>query len=340
MKGTFDMKSLLTGCLVALVIPTVAMAQSESSSGGANPFDGAKIVGEREVTAAITLTKIPEAFAGFEKGGFAKYSSAFGVHVFGTADARDEKVLHAAKIIADFLDNDRDGVPDNMWLLSHLLSRNASVIMPRTSDGFAALDRSQYRDLGFRTKQLWDEESIIGFLNEDGSVNREVRQDAAIEEVWHLITGAGYSNAYPEAFSSAPGSLLADCMDIARGGQFTEIPKDGPKKGYPADAIYYYTDETCRYGCMAGEYIYWGTTSLLDIQEYNYLNRPEDDEGLNGEWDAYNPELMRELDPCLTALLTDPKYQIPTKAPDGRYEPSATPTITVPIIEVEQRRRR
>ncbi len=326
------MKNLLTGCLMAVVIPTAAMAQSETKSGEADPFDGATIVGEKEVTAAIAVTKIPEAYAGFEKGGFSKYASAFGVHVFGTPDARDEKVLHAAKVIAEYLDNDRDGVPDNMWLLSNIISRNATITMPRTGDGMQGMDRSQWRGLGHRTQLLWDEESRPGFINEDGSINREVRQDAALEEIFHLICDTGYSKAYPEAFNPVPGTALSDCMDIARRGHFTEVPKDGPKKGYPAEAIFYYDDETCDYDCMAVEYMYWGTTSLLDVQEFNYLNRRG--EGQNSEWDAYTPELMRTLDACLTALLTDPQYKIPTKAPDGRYAPSATPTITVPLIAV------
>lgn len=256
------------------------------------------------------------------------------MHVFGTPDARDEKVLHAAKIIAEYLDNDRDGVPDNVWVLSSMLSRKATITMPRTQGGFRELDRSQWRRLGHRTQGLWDEESRPGFVNEDGSINREVRQDAALEEIFHLICDTGYSKAYPEAFDPVPGTALSDCMDIARGGHFTEVLKDGLKKGYPAEAIYYYDDETCNYDCMAVEYMYWGTTSLLDVQEFSYLNRPRSGEGQNGEWDAYTPELMRTLDPCLTVLLTDPQYKIPTKVPDGRYTPSATPTITVPLIAV------
>jgi len=93
----------------------------------------------------------------------------------------------------------------------------------------------------------------------------------------------------------------------------------------------------CSCSCMITEYLYWGMTSLLDVQEFNYLNRPESGEGESSEWGAYTPELMQTLDSCLTGLLTDPKYKMPTKAPDGRYAPSATPTITVPIIDVEQR---
>ena len=333
------MKNLLTACLLALLLHTTATAQSTTNPDEQPEFDGVKIVGEKEVSAKIAVTKIPEEYAAFESAGFAKYTSAFGVHIFGTADARDEKLIHAANIIAEYHDNDRNGVPDNMWLLTNMLSRNATILMPRTNAGFGDIDRSKLRSTGHRTQGLWDEESRPGFVNEDGSVNQDVQQDAALEEIWHLFCSAGYSKAYPKAFDPTEdaNSKLNNCMDKARGGHFTEIPEGGPKKGYPAEAIYYYTDETCSYRCMAVEYMYWSTTSLLDVQEFNYLNRRGD---TNGEWDAYNPQRMRELDPCMTDLLTNAKYRIPTEIPDGRYVPAATPTIKVSLIEVEQRRRR
>jgi len=47
-------------------------------------------------------------------------------------------------------------------------------------------------------------------------------------------------------------------MDIARGGYF-----DGPANPYPEGAWYTYDDETCDYGCMLTEYIYWATVTAL-----------------------------------------------------------------------------
>ena len=166
-------------------------------------------------------------------------------------------------------------------------------------------------------------------------VNREVAQDAALEEIWHLLCDAGWGVAYPDTFAPVPGSAIGNCMDKARGGRFMEIPTGGPKAGYPEEAWYHYDDETCDYGCMAVEYMYWGTTSILGTQEFNYLNRPASGEGPSREWGAYTPELMRTLDPCLYGLLTDPRYKIATTAPEGRYSPSAKPTIAVPLIAVD-----
>jgi hypothetical protein len=312
------------------------LAKNQSQGDETGLFGGEKIVGEKKVTADIDITEIPETLAPFKKGGFSKYVRVFGVHIFATPDARDEKLLHAAKVMAEYLDNDSDGVPDNMLVLSHLVSRNAYLVFPRTEEELRTMDHSLWRDAGFHAGQLlWDEETRPGFLK-DGVVNREVLQDAALEEIWHLLCDAGWSVAYPDTFAPEPGSAIANCMDIARGGHFTEVPTGGPKVGYPEEAWYHYDDVTCDYGCMIVEYMYWGTTSILGTQEFNYLNRPASGDGPSREWGAYTPELMRTMDPCLHGLLTDPQYKIAKKAPEGRYSPSAKPTITVPLIAVDE----
>jgi hypothetical protein len=45
---------------------------------------------------------------------------------------------------------------------------------------------------------------------------------------------------------------------------------------------------------------------------------------INREWLLYTPELLKNQDPDLTALLTNPIYHFPTVAPDGTYEPKPT----------------
>ena len=52
--------------------------------------------------------------------------------------------------------------------------------------------------------------------------------DATLEEVLHLITFVGFQGAYPDVFGERPGTELAKAMDVARGGQFLEIPDQYP----------------------------------------------------------------------------------------------------------------
>ena len=58
----------------------------------------------------------------------------------------------------------------------------------------------------------------------------EGRPDAALEEILHLITSAGYAEAYPIVFSEMQRTAVADAMDIARGGRFRQVPRPIPKR--------------------------------------------------------------------------------------------------------------
>ena len=133
--------------------------------------------------------------------------------------------------------------------------------------------------------------------------------DAAIEEILHLISEAGYKDLYPEAFGTDPGTRLTDAMDLARGGRFTEIPAE-----YPEGAWYSYDDETCLYDCMAAEYFYWALSTILGAQ-----SDPERCEWISNEWRACTAEAIAERDPAVYTLMTDPEFRMPTVLPDGSY---------------------
>ena len=47
--------------------------------------------------------------------------------------------------------------------------------------------------------------------------------DATLEEVLHLITHLGYSNAYPTIWGEYQGTQVSGAMDIARGGYFATL---------------------------------------------------------------------------------------------------------------------
>jgi len=52
---------------------------------------------------------------------FEKRVDVFGIPVHATANAPDAKVLHAAGVLAQYLDNGEDGSPDDPYLLETLL---------------------------------------------------------------------------------------------------------------------------------------------------------------------------------------------------------------------------
>jgi hypothetical protein len=216
-----------------------------------------------------------------------------GVPIYAYANVEDVKLLHAANIMAQYLDNDEDGVVDNPALLSALISSNAALYMWKQEGQQGSINA---QDLGA-------DESVPAWHN-NGHTSRF---DAALEEIWHVITHSGFANAYPDAFGEDAGTSLTNAMDIARGGRFQSVPSP-----YPGGAWYTYDDQTCDYGCMATEYIYWAMTSVLGAQE----NRAGE---IHQEWKLNTKAKVQQMDTAIYQLLTDPQYVFPIVLPDGTY---------------------
>lgn len=291
------------------------------------------MIGNIEVTPKIEIVDIPNKLSVFKQIGCDRYVNVFGIHIFATPNTPEDKLSHASRILAQYIDNDEDGIPDNTLVLSHLVSRDVFIIMPATETEMDRLDLHVVQEVGYHYGQdLYGEETKPDFII-DGKINAPDGDyyDGALEEILHPITHHGYANAYPNVFGLRRGSLLSKCLDTARGGYFEHVPQEGPKSGYPEDAWFHYTDETCDYGCMMTEYIYWALTSILGTQDF-----PGRHETLEVEWELNTREKVRTIDTSVYELLTDPKYAFPTNAPEGNYEPSANPVTNVPIIPFKE----
>ena len=97
-------------------------------------------------------------------------------------------------------------------------------------------------------------------------------------------------------------------MDVARGGQFINIPET-----YSENAWYTYDDETCDYACQVTEYTYWALTSILGAQS----NRLGD---IGHEWSLNTSAKVQQTDAAVYDLLTESQYGFPTVLPDGKYQ--------------------
>lgn len=239
---------------------------------------------------------------------FDKFVEVFGVGVYATGDTPDDKVLHAANVLAQYLDSNADGQPDSPAVLRAMHDRGAGMVMFATQDAA-------------RSHPIWDDDLPDGFALQDlyGEETHPDgadagRFDGALEEVLHLVTHEGYAHAYPEVFGERVGTRIADAMDKARGGRFIDVPEE-----YPAEAWYSYYDETCDYGCQVTEYMYWAITSLLGAQEFG--DRAEE---IADEWRLPTPEAVRERDRDVYRLLSDPAYRFPRRLPDGKYRVETT----------------
>lgn len=238
----------------------------------------------------------------FQKG-FKKYSNVFGVHIFATERVPDDKVRHVAAVMAEYLDNDEDGTPDNELVTAALADRDAYMVMSFDERGIERINPDDLFREGFHAGQFQ-------FALETNPGDGEF--DATLEEVLHLITAHGWANVYPATWGERRGTEVAECLDRARGGHFVEVPRR-----YPAEAWFSYDDETCEYQCMVTEYVYWALTSLLGAQQ-----DPRRCSEIKVEWRPCTPEAIQEQDPWIVELLQRPEYKFPTRLPDGSYAPA------------------
>jgi hypothetical protein len=243
---------------------------------------------------------IPDGKRSVFKKQFSQHLTVFGIHLFGTSKVPPAKLRHAAIILAEYLDNDEDGEPDNPKVLETMIKRDAFLFMTANERALERLDHDVFQDAGFHHGQGQ-------FATETNPGGEEF--DASLEEVLHLVTHEGYAYAYPEVFGERPGTTLAKCLDRARGGHFRRVPRR-----YPQGAWFTYDDRSCDYGCQCTEYLYWAVTSALGAQD-----TPRRRRDIGQEWRLYNRELVEKGDPQIFKLITDPKFKLPTRLPDGKY---------------------
>ncbi len=224
----------------------------------------------------------------------------FGIDIYAVPGVSDANLLHAANVMAQYLDNNEDGTLDNQAVVDKMLEKKAFVFMWASESDINNIDFPNGRE----GQDLGNEETNPNYLP-----SKTGRFDASLEEVWHIITHAGYSHVYPNTFGEQTGSQLSNAMDIARGGQFTSIPNP-----YPASAWYTYDDSTCDYACQNTEYFYWAMTSILGAQDGpNRLSE------IQQEWKPNTRALVQSTDAAVYGLLTDTQYNLPTVLPDGTY---------------------
>ena len=230
---------------------------------------------------------------------FCKTTEVFGVKIYATENVANDKIFHAASVLAQYLDNDEDGVVDNELVLNELVEKKVWLLMVENESELDAAIRIP--PMGKPFQDLHDEEVTL--------INGSPRFDASLEEVLHLITQHGYAEVYPNIFGENKDSEIAKAMDMARGGYFKNVPNS-----YPSNAWYTYDDKTCDYSCQITEYTYWALTSILGGQ--NYPGRLDE---IKQEWRLNTKEKVKNSDPIVFSLMTDPQFNLPTNIPDGKY---------------------
>lgn len=246
---------------------------------------------------------------------FTKQVKVFGIPVVGTSGVSDTKLLHVAKVLAQYLDSNEDGSADDSLVSLYMSENNSIMAVTATQAELDSIDFGSFPSKGNNVVTvIADEIKVTTDYANDGF-------DPTIEEVLHMVTSTGFANSYSEVFGENTGSEIANAMDTARGGQFTSIPSS-----YPSGAWFTYSDSSCDYKCQVTEYTYWVITTYLGIQDFT--GRPSQ---INSEWGfTTNAEITDNSngDTAAVAIIeaTGVDYTLPTVAPDLTYNGS---TLTV-----------
>ena len=227
---------------------------------------------------------------------FTKHVDVMGLHVLAKSNVSDSRVLHCANILAQWIDNDEDGVPDNSAVHQNLVDNYASMLM-WWNENQAEGDMDSIPDSTWDNYYLQD---LFGFeVNMNYPNNQEF--DPSLEETLHLVSFGGYAPVYPNVWGEDHGTQMTNTMDDVIAGGW-----------------YHYDDPTCDYQCKATEYFYWSLTSLLGAQNYPW-RIPE----IANEWELPTAKLMMQHNSAMVKMLQDPQWGLATVLPDGSYTPSA-----------------
>ena len=253
---------------------------------------------------------------------YSKGLTVFGINILATSEVPDEKLLHAANITAELIDNNEDGTPDNTCVTAVLSILGGYVSMYNQAEGNSVeINKDPLDEAGAGGTGLGAYETLHNYA--DGESH-----DASIEEIFHLISQRGYSTVYPNVFgeSNTSTSSLAKAMDTARGGE-QRCAKEECNWNYnntscpiwsdlvdSGDAWYFYADPTADYATMMTEYIYWSVSSNFGMHDSSAGRKKA-----KTEWCPNTNKLLKAQDPAVYKLVNNPKYAFPTVLPNASY---------------------
>ena len=279
-----------------------------------------------------------------------KVVEVFGIRLMALEGVTDRDLVLSATVLAQWLDNDEDGQPDNKKVQSELQRQHSRMILGvGFNRSIGPWHEKKQRLLRYESAPTYglDVTTINharyglepSAYSDDWMIEEPLMApDAATEETLHLVTDVGFGGVYPADFWSAiPGipeyasgvyrcyltqqgkgklkgaSRLTRAMDTARGGFFSEIPEQ-----YPAGVWYTRYDE-CEYGCLAAEYVHWAAITLAGMMKGRVTGIPRDRDGQGDEWGIETAEDLEQRDPQVYKLLTQKEFVFPSKAPDATY---------------------
>ena len=291
------------------------------------------------------------------------WTSVFDVTICVTAAswstaANRAKCDHVANVMAQLLDNDADGKPDDAAVVAHMVNNSYVLWVPATeadaesepppNDGVSQMtglweavpnscDTPTNRGASATDRSTW------AAAADTSGLSCNPMRDATTEEVLHLVTaaaGAVFPAKWAPTYASEAGAAIAATNgNCGWGYEGTWIDPGGASPG--CVGTYAYDDATCDVGCIVVEGIYWAATSYIGglytqaraqaVSSEWLMATPDDAMALAPSSGAANAVALQSGSPALYALVSDTISEghawLPAVMPDGEYT-GAMPAAT------------
>ena len=282
------------------------------------------------------LPSVRQALAGL---GFTQCSTPFGILLAAATDMPGPAVTYAAKIVAEFMDQDRDGYADHAELAAMLKypggvdDQRAWLAMPTRHAGWeegASRDHKQKigHEIGIPAWWLWGDAGRNG----DFSAGLDEHAKAVIwEEIDHFVHQFGLSNVFPEEFGVQNwDSLVAQETKRAACEWWQHPENDCPGKPREHDGP---PGGCADPGCDVVEFFHQVQTMRAGMQP-GWLGI-----GFPGN----KQELEARLSSQFKALMDDPRFPLVRRPLKGDYPlagevmtvsetPTAAPTMVAKVF--------
>ncbi|GMH53488.1 hypothetical protein TL16_g01464 [Triparma laevis f. inornata] len=261
----------------------------------------------------------------------------WGIPVLSSADVSNADLRHVASILAQYLDNDEDGCPDDRNVVFQLNEYHPAgpygVIVFKDNEEKSNLERGLTSSQS--TMYSWFETLTVENDVKSSCSGKSASNscfDETLRSTFNLISRRGLASISSSNWGEQKYSTIADEMDVARGGYMTNPPST-----YPDDAVF--TDPDLGYAEQVRMFAYYSVTSMLGIHENRKLWAAEDGDPCslsknndNGEdcspWKPRSPSLMKDILPDMFTFLEDDLShtlqcvcgEVGGKAPDGVYQ--------------------
>jgi len=139
-----------------------------------------------------------------------KTMTVFGIKMLALEGITPRDLKLVASVLAQWIDNDEDGIPDNPAVLAEIVKRNSRMILGVTFDQIGPWHENSQKMLKDEHATTYDLDvtsinhnwyglPLSKYSEEHYRTDGLLPPDAATEETFNLITDIGYENVYPAA---------------------------------------------------------------------------------------------------------------------------------------------